>query len=300
MPKTLILDSSQIACFMECPQKWKLQYDERLTTSLGLPREDFTMGTYGHKLLEIYYQSLADGLSQSKAVSASFTFDPDYQDCKCGHHRESHVSECQEICGCLSFDPILFPLSQDKRELIRKRFDDYWMMHSRNDISPQIVEKGFSYPLLDDEEWLFILEGRIDIIGLFAGQQVFMDHKWQGRAHELYTKAIQFRNYSLATGLPIGVINYIRLQKEVSKDTFVRRVIQFSSLERSFWKQRLISIYKRIAKSIEDGCEMNESSCAGRFGIPCEFTRVCEEPNDLIRIAIKENTFHKKEEWKPW
>ena len=305
MPKTLILDSSQIACWMECPQQWSFRYDQRLGRSAEA-REDFAMGHFGHKLLEIYYEALRRGATQSEAIRAADTFDFDAASCECKHPREQHLifgqpTIChQDTCPCEAFNPVRFPLSDEKRSLVRQAFERYWMSYSRNDVAPQIVEKGFSYSLLDDGEFLFVLEGRIDLIGLLGGQQVFLDHKFQGRAHELYTKAIQFRNYSLATNLSLGIVNYIRLHKELGKDTLIRRPINFSALERDLWKARLIEIYKRILNSIEWGAEKNESACAGRFGIPCEFTKICEESNPQIAIAIRDNYFVKKEEWRPW
>jgi len=297
MRQTLILDSSQISCYLECAQQHHLRYVENLTHSDEI-REDMAAGTYGHKLLEIYYTHLAKGCDLKCAVAAVYKF---------------HLEEN-------------FPLSLSKRADVASRFGIYWMTYSHNDIQPSIgqpiyklssgtnvnelvetwepkplVEQGFSYELLRDNTYLFVLEGRIDLIGILGGQTIWLDHKFQGRRHDLYKKSIQFRNYSLVTNLNLGVVNYIRLHKEVTKDTLVRDIISFNSYERALWREELIEIFKTILSEQSQGePRKNRGACAGKFSIPCEFTRICEEPSFVTVEAIKNTYYKKKEVWKPW
>lgn len=297
MPKqTLILDSSQISTYLECPQKWDFQYNESITSS-GEIREDMAAGTFGHKLLEIYYTSLAKGCSLEQAVAAATRFHTDDE----------------------------FPLSAERKKMVMDRFGIYWMTYSHQDLevslganrykllgfdndnlplednSPEpLVEQGFSYELLNDRNYLFVLEGRIDLIGTLGGQLVWMDHKFQGRRHDLYKKSIQFRNYALATNLTLGVINYIRLHKEITKDTLVRDIVSFNPRERMSWREELIELYKHIARESEAPRRKNWQACAGKFGFPCEFTKICEE-SDLVTVEAIKNTYYKpKEVWRPW
>lgn len=315
MPRTtLVLDSSQISTFLECPKKWQLSYAENLTSSVEI-NEAMMLGTFGHKLLEIYYTKLALGASVQNAVLAVDQFHPDKETCKCGHQIENH-SEVQPVecliseCDCQEFKGVEYPLSKEKQKLVRERFQLYWMTYCSKDVEPLVVgdeddkrafvEQGFSYELVNDENRLYVLEGRIDLLGTLNKQKVVMDHKWQGRSYPLYKKSIQFRNYSLVANTALVMINYIRMHKEVTKDTFERALVSFNEIEQQLWKTRLISIYDRIAQQIQSGPEMNESACAGKFGSICEFTKICEESNKYIQIAMKENHYKKKVEWKPW
>lgn len=303
MPKqTLILDSSQISTFLECDERWRLAYEESITSS-NARDEAMTAGTLGHKMQEIYYTAIGKGLGQAQAAREALSFNPDEADAADKHQ---------------------YPLSEEMRAKVKARFNDYLMTYAARDYTPlckwiptieigthgfpidnkevvPLVEQGFSYGLFNTNEYLFVLEGRIDFIGETNGTTVWMDHKWQFRERELYKKSIQFRNYALVTGLSLGVINYIRLHQKISEKTFVRQVISFSPHERAYWKQELTEIFVRIAKTMKSrNFERNRSACSGQFGYPCSFTSICEEYNKDTAEAIKQRDFVKKIEWRPW
>lgn len=303
MPRqTLILDSSQISTFLECPERWRLAYSESITSS-NARDEAMTAGTLGHKLIEIYYTAMGQNKGQAEAAREALAFNPDEAD---------------------SADKHQYPLSEEMQIKVRERFKDYLMCYAARDYAPitkkvqqitinelgfpidtsvcvPLVEQGFSYELLNTNEYLFVLEGRIDFIGETNGTTVWMDHKFQFRERELYKKSIQFRNYALVTGLSLGVINYIRLHQKITEKTFIRQPISFSSLERQYWKQELIEIFKKISNVMKTGSfERNRSACSGQFGYPCSFVSICEEYNKDTACAIKERDFVKKIEWRPW
>lgn len=321
---TLVLDSSQITTFLDCEQMWKLRYDESLTTSNNV-REDMAMGTFGHHLLEIYYKSIARGASINEAVRNALSAPIDtphvYDDqnvcIKCGCYRAMIIGATPELC-------VRFPLSDENRAKVRNRFGDYWMTYSVNDIIPArgnaklkisvidgilkdswveepLVEQGFSFVLLDTPEYLFVVEGRIDLIGELGGRQCFMDHKFQSRERDLYDHSIQFRNYSLATGIPFGVINYVRLHKEMKDTTLERKLMWFTPLERESWRAELIRIFKEIAACMSRGeWFKRRSSCDGKFGYPCEYVKICDEPLIQVANAMKTAKYVVREKWLPW
>lgn len=331
MPRQiLVLDSSQIATWGECNQQWNLKYNENLTSSNQI-RDDMAQGTYGHKLLELYYTNLALGQKTADAW---------------------HDANLFHAAGD-------FPLPIQKREFVHKRCWEYVCTYAQNDIIPlmgqpekrivfgphtssmdheyclkcganreyvisqgpngtcgqnpetklfpkPLVEQGFSYPLLDTPEYLFVLEGRIDVMAMLNnGSRGVVDHKFQGRERSLYGKSIQFRNYAMVCDFNYVVVNYIRLHQAISEKTFVRDTIYFSSLEKQLWKRRLIEKYKKIAQeralASQFGFQKEESACSGKFGYPCEFTKICNDNHDLISInAVKEQFYTKREVWKPW
>jgi len=296
--QVLILDSSQISTHYECAELWNLRYVENLTQFPAID-EPISAGTYGHKLLEIYYKNQFQGLAQ--AVKAALTYNIDEMD---------------------KADNGKFPLSPEKRKLVRARFQDYWMKYSAQDYTTltkrehiikvdeqgnpyddypnmPIVEKGFSYALLDSHEYLFVLEGKIDWIAQTPIGIAFVDHKFQFRERNLYSKSIQFKNYALASGMRLGVINYIRLKQNLDEKTLVRQPITFDAMEMTYWKQELTESFIAIAKEIKTGNHpRNWDSCAGKFGYECEFTRICNA-NPTMRPIMK-GSFLKRKAWKPW
>lgn len=287
MKKALILDSTQIESFLTCPEHWNLSSQQQLELP-GEIRRPMIMGTYGHKLLEIYYKECATGNSKTAAETAlAFNID----------EPESR-----------------FPLEKPDRELVKRQFTLYTYTyrtcatrfeHSREDIIPdgaEAVEVGFSEKIFEDDFWVYILEGRIDILGILAGQHCFIDHKFQLRSKDIYKKAIQFRNYAMVTKQSLGIINYIRFTKEVTKDTFSRVPISFSKQELDWWRRELLNTFRNVALSIETSGNYFEhrwSSCSGKYGYPCEFTSICEELTPELRQA-KKGLYQIKKEWKPW
>src|SRR5712672_2931372 len=83
--QTLILDSSQISAWFECPTEWsnrgliainKNKPDETLR-----PGDAMAMGSLGHKYLELYYTSLTETNGDiAKSIQAAMAFDPDAED----------------------------------------------------------------------------------------------------------------------------------------------------------------------------------------------------------------------------
>src|SRR5690348_15830065 len=81
---------------------------------------------------------------------------------------------------------------------VKTRFREYCYTYINNDVipaSPEHVEVGFSEVVYESASRLYLLEGRIDIMGTLQGLNTIVDLKFQGRTRELYKKSIQFRNY---------------------------------------------------------------------------------------------------------
>jgi hypothetical protein len=276
---TLVADSSQISHFLECPTLWNLGDKECLAPALAEPNEPMLMGTLGHKFLDIFYKGKANGLSMNQAMEQALAFD------------------LNDLPECLK-------LSVLSVELVRQRFREYCYTYVNNDIVPlsaDHIEVGFSEPIFESSDRLYVLEGRIDFMGTLQGLNVTGDNKFQVRSKQLYNKSIQFRNYAMITKTNMFLVNYIRLTKGVSKDTFVRDIASFTPVEHAVWKQRLIVVFDKMAEAIlSDSYEQRWDSCAGKYGKPCVFTPLCEQwDKQLIQIK-KRDHYVKKDEWKPW
>lgn len=294
MPDKLVViaDSTQINHFLECPRYHNYNDLERLEplvmdkdgqlVAIEEPKEAIVCGTYGHKLLELYYESLACNNKVQLSMDLALNYDP-YKACE---------------------DKQPFSLEKPTVELIKQRFREYVYTHHLNDIvpaNPEAIEVGFSTPIYETESRLFILEGRVDLIGSLGGQPIIVDHKFQMRPHKLYKKSVQFRNYALATDHLLLMINYVRLTKGISKDTFHRDLASFSRQELEVWRQRLIQIYEQMVEAQHTNqYEQNWSSCSGKYSQECPYTPLCEEWNKDIIEAKKRTMYWQKEAYKPW
>jgi hypothetical protein len=340
--QTLIMDSSQLSNWHGCHQEWAfrglVQINKKDPAETLRPSEAIAAGSLGHKYLEIYYATLAATQDGGLAAKTALAFDPnkadeadkhqfpldpalqgmvrdrviDYfmmyspeRDYKPAWKRKPTcvtIKRCR-LCGAIRNGKPL-PESGCQHEVVETLADSY--------VRDSLIEKGFSYKLYESSQYLFVLEGRIDFMGEAQdGTLLWMDHKFQFREHQLYHKSLQFKNYSLATGLNMAVINYVRLHTKVGPKTFVRQPLSFSSMEMRQWKEELIDIYVTIAKTIASpdyylgdnhsfAESQNRGSCGGAWGKSCQYAPMCEEYEPAIRNAVRKRDFTTKKEWRPW
>jgi hypothetical protein len=286
---TLILDSTQLASFYDCPTQWDYAHNQHLEKN-DANKKAMNMGSFGHSMLETYYKQRASGQSQTDSMNAAVSIVP---------------------------DPIL-SLQGEEISLLRDKISTYIYTYTNNDFipeSPESVELGFSYPLYEDSQRLFILEGKLDhyqlvpSLGTYNGMRSIMDHKFQMKRHDLYQKRLQFRNYALATNSNLLVINYISMTKKTDESTFRRQTVAFSALELQLWKKRLVQMFKQVesAMRLKNGefgqpqpFEHRWSSCENKYGYACQFADICEQTDQFSLDSTIQTKYHKIQEWKPW
>lgn len=278
---TLALDASQINAFMECPSMWYFQFRMNLEPVFW-SHEALSKGTIVHGLLERYYKFRA----ASNSVEDS----------------------CKMAIENFQVDKAKLEVDEETYKFLITRFAQYCANYSRSDYKPlkvgkkPLVETGFSVPLVDNANELFVLEGRIDLmVELPNVGPAFMDHKTQSRTNELYGKSTQFRTYAMVTNSSHGVINYFGLQKTVNEKTFRRALLHFSTEERQWWRQELIKKFYEVAYAVRSGYyEHRWSSCSGKYGYPCQFTKICETRSEHLKNAIIQVEYKQRPEWLPW
>lgn len=291
---TLVLDASQMKQFGICNLSWAYQYREHLMKA-ELDTEAMDKGTLVHLLLEKYYKLRLKEPNLDVYSSSSLAI------------QEYQNSEIVKTS--------YFPL--EIHQHICKRFVQYVGYWAGRDIRPISkngipgVELGFSKILLENEEVLFVVEGKIDtIIDVGNDQLGIVDHKSQDRDARYYYYRPQMLTYAWATGASYGMINYFGLQKEYKeKVSFRRDTMQFPKWMISRWEKQMIKIFYNIAntdynfpKDINEyKFERNFSSCAGAFEThPCMFSHLCESESQETREALKQNKYKTLEPWSPW
>jgi hypothetical protein len=284
------LDSSQLSTFDTCPQKWYFEYLRRLSAQKAEKKVAMNAGTYGHGKLEAYYKLIAAGVPNDTAGETIEKI-PDTD-------KEKELVE------------------QAERLAVMSRFIQYRHRYSLNDVvplSPESVEVGFSVPFHETPTRLYILTGRVDLLGKIHGQNCFMDHKFQFRKSDIYTKSVQFRSYGFAINeqlreslgpVNLGIINYIRMAKTINEETFNRTLITFFPGEHERWRQILISMFDKVVDFLQhEGWKSYSnkhfSQCDGKYGL-CQFTQLCEEYDQQVVEAKINNNFHILPQWTPW
>jgi len=231
----LALDNSQIMCFLHCNWEWYLRYHEKLKrTSKNTQAMD--KGTIVHGLLERFYLRR--------------------------YLKKSVTESCQYAVHALADRRKEFSLTDDDFKFLEQRFKEYcthvpylgndFEIASRN--GKPGIEIGFSIPLVDNEMFYFVIEGRIDLLAKWSNSICIVDHKTQLQSAELYPYLTQFITYCMVCEVNHAVVNYFGLQKVKNENTFRRQPIRISPQQIKDWKSYLITSFYKMAHAILTNC----------------------------------------------
>src|SRR3990172_878807 len=183
MPKfTLSLNSHALSAYQECENKYLFTHlvgIESLGAKFAMDR-----GTIFAKFLEIlYYNRIKPRPSFLRTLNNPLVW-------------TKHISE---KCGVPNKDA--FDIYR-----VMVQYTQFW---KGEDWEPIAVEKGFSKILYEDDENLFVWEGRPDLIAKVGEKIIVCDHKTQGQTKSIYQFNNQSRGYLWGIGAHEFVYNYI-------------------------------------------------------------------------------------------
>lgn len=278
MPREiLVADNSQISDFMNCETLWYYNYIKRIQPATYRPFA-LDRGTVIHNLLDTFY-------SHRHLMSSQDAYKYSIEVLKKNLHRIN--------------------LTQDELDFLSKRYYMYYLHwearqgHYKplviND-KPQ-VEVGFSIPIVDNEMFYFVFEGKIDLI---TENLKFVDHKTQSREYDHYAFDTQWLSYSFATKIYLGEINYIGLQKNIVPATFRRQSLALSEGHAERWRKKLIKLFYRMYRAKTSGkYEENDKHCLNKYG-PCAFHSLHEALTPTAKDMKILINFGPRPAWEPW
>jgi len=159
------------------------------------------------------------------------------------------------------------------------------------------VERGFSKLLYEDENNLFVYEGRPDLICKGRNQKIGIDHKHQSMKYSIYEHNNQAIGYCWGLELDHFIYNYIKFTKD---DWFRRTVHKFTPSQIDQWKNDTIEWFFRIKRSISNRSFIrNRSACQSKFGI-CEYHEICEQPSQVAKDWIIKSKFVQLKQYRSW
>lgn len=280
---TIRADNSQIKEFVYCPRSWYYKYILNLRPK-GPMSPYLDKGTIFHHLVDFYYNAIGSGMTADDAYK--YTIDLFKRKLK-----------AKEIPTDLSREELIFMAS---------RFYNYYAHYSiSGDYMPLIingkpqVEIGFSIVILDNKYFLFVLEGKIDLI---TQSWFFVDHKTQAKRYDHYNYDPQWLTYGIATGCTKVVVNYVGLQQKLDVDTFRRVPFSFTKEKLDQYKEYLQGQFFKMANCIQNQSFPTEyANCGNKYNKVCEYHRIDEsvDPSErkLNLLAFYTNNTPK---WEPW
>ena len=295
----LALDASQIKTYKDCNLLWAYLYRENLRLA-SADTSAMDKGTIMHSLLEYYYKA------------------------KVKSPNDSHVKWVQESIEIFENEikqapKKAFGFDRDLLNFLKQRFTQYSFNWTGRDFMPisksgeAAAELGFSKILYEDDSVIFLLEGRIDLMIEYEGDRIcVVDHKTQDRETHLFDYRIQPLTYALAAGVNYAMINYVGLQKELTKTSLRRTVTNIPNWMIERHRQWILEnvympIYQRdldISRKEfpnEFKFQRDFSNCAGAFDShSCIFSKLCFVENQELRDNLKRFHYEKVELWSPW
>lgn len=271
----LQFDSHTVASYMRCENYYNLSTIQGLQPK-GLNFGQFR-GTQLHNLLYLFYKSKLKKLPYNQCVNNAMRY--------------------LRLIGKT--------MKSEDFMLLARKFAEYVGYYRSENIQPLAVEKGFSKILYEDQHYLFIYEGRIDFVGKFANDPIhyWVDHKSESRKEDLNPDSFQFLGYSWALGTTNGLINYIGFQESKGpSEAFRRTIVEHKRDLIAEWKEQLINIYFRIARSHDENYfPKNRTQCKPYQCRPCAFFDICHKTNPRMIQAIIEKDFEKRAvPWRAW
>ena len=268
MPKkVLALDSHGLSDFQRCPRLYK--YTNILGIEPGITYEPFERGTTITMMLEAYYLAKREEKSIKQAITQII----------------------QDILYMSS-------LPQDMKDLIEIRFMRYIKHYKDESWFPIAMESecAFSKILYEDSDYLFVYEGRPDMVvwlDFDKKHKLIIDHKSQSRRKDLYFYNNQVLGYSWGLDIPNFAYNYFGIQESGEpNDWFRRSGHRFIERDIAKWKLQTIHWFKKI---VEDESLYPSLQCDGPYGL-CAFKNLCEcnedwVMEDKIKREFKKRTF---------
>lgn len=161
------------------------------------------------------------------------------------------------------------------------------------------VEQPFSKVIFEDEDYVFLYEGIMDLgVETFFGPMV-VDHKSGKRREDPHKLSNQFMGYSWAADLPNVMINRVGMQKSLkTADKFQRQHISYAKELISEWRTNTIHEIKKMAFNAKHNLWTPNFTSCDKFG-GCLFEEVCEVAPAMRPYKI-EARFYKGEPWSPY
>jgi hypothetical protein len=268
MNKTvLILNSHSLSNFQRCEDLYKFR--DLIHIVPVIQNNKMERGSIVHKYIQLHYQNkIRPKASIEKLLNNAF-FWRDY------------------IAKRLKVDPkeayLVYSACMQYREVYKT---ETWI--------PLAVEKGFSFKLYEDGDYLFLYEGRPDLVALNSYEDhslIVSDPKTESARRSLYEFNNQAMGYCYCLNASKFVYNYITFTKEIQ---FRREPFEFTKEQLAKWYSNTIEWYMRIEDALRKRKFVPSWQCSTQYGV-CDYHKICEQTSDVVKLSTIKALFKVKE-----
>ena len=272
-----VIDSSQLNDWDLCHYKYYLKYI--IENGMGLhpiQREhSLDIGTVVHELLRVYYLLKRNGgITHDKIVQS------------CIKRGRIFVSQSSD-------------LSAEDIEFVLYLFKEYCSYYENEQWIPLDIELPFVEKAFEDENYLFLVQGRIDLVVKIPSQPdpIIVDHKTRSRIKEESKLDNQKIIYSKFLGINTFLVNKFGLLKTKSnKERFQRDPVSYTEDYIEEWYEEFVKTLKEIiAYQKINFYKRNATSCDKWAG--CTFKQWCNSDRIKRRSLINMTYKVGEEKW---
>lgn len=270
--KTIIrISPSKIDDYQRCARLFDFRNNQNLEPMVRPAALD--KGSLIHHMLETYYRTILEFQKDSKLNDALLRSEAAKKAIERGKDEANKTD-----------------LDIKTSEEVISTFQTYHQRYVNDNWSPIFVEQPFSFIIYEDNEFIVLLEGKIDLVVREGDRHdeklplILVDHKSGDKNYAPNILSLQFESYCLAFNTTTMIRNFIGFQKDPTL-RFSRRPISYAPafLEESrkwlvFWA---FEMYRSMTEGIYPP---RRAACFG-----CSFADVCSAPEDVRPFKLKMN-----------
>lgn len=295
MKQKLYLDASSLTSAGKCFLKLK----RRIVDGYADLQRNFKMeyGTAGHKFIAHWKQT--GDISGSLFEALQYYASPDISIPSNDYRNATHLSKtCIEYAETYKNDSVEVLRDLTGRLMIEQKW-----------VTPQ--------PFYEDDLYEIYLFGMIDLIGIFQGQKVFLDHKFSSNRlpaseyFKIHRLAPQLRMYKLGMRLleehygdplelhdaqPMLDVIFLAKDKNAYQRSEVMEITEEDLNEFDIMLTELcvkFCLYLKKAPYLRQG--ILNGSCRSEFFSLCEYYNVCDAPDPETAKTLLQMNYHQRE-----
>jgi len=293
--KNVILDATVLSSLMSCARLTDFRYNHNLQP-IGGKSNSLEIGSIIHKVLELYYSSLAAGKMRDEAIKKGLEAGLLYV--KSCPYCTGFNQEGKPICGHkVNEYPGVenTPADNDGYQTgynyafdTCQQYFDYYKSDSWIPLDVEFVKHALIY---EDDEIRILWKSKLDLTVDTNNGIYPVDHKTMKQRRDTLSLNNQFMGQCITSNSRGVIINKIGLQSSLkASEKFTRPVITYSLDRLTEWSQMIVPYYAKLMTVYAESGHWppNFTHCENKYGM-CAFKSVCEADTGMREEELRLN-----------
>jgi hypothetical protein len=303
----IVMDATLLTTLMSCPCLADFRFNHNFQSIKG-KSNSLECGSIVHKFMEVYYGTIAKGISRKEAfgygmaaaetyikgcpICTGFISTPEQPKPSCGHRKDDYPgveNTPPESEGYRTGWKWVLTTCEQYHEYYK---NDFWV--------PLETEVVKSEVLYEDSEIRVLWKAKLDLTA-DTNQGIYpIDHKTMKQNRPNLNLNNQFTGQCLIMKTRNVIINKVGFQKTLKpEEKFLRHPVSYTPQRLIEWQSEILPYYayQLLAYAEANHWPRNYTSCEGKYG-NCAFAGVCGANPDMREEELKLN-FKVGEPWNP-